>query len=290
MPTLRTTGSEVYYELSGAGAPVLWIQGAAVTGEAWRLQVRHFDSGYQNLIFDNRGIGRSVPFEGPISIEAMADDVRCLMREVGWSSAHIVGHSMGGLIAQQFAIEEPQRVRSLSLLCTFDRGSSAVRLTPWVLWITLRTRLGPRWMRRRAFLEMLMPRTVLWTEDLDKLADHVGKLVGRDLADQPPVLMRQMGAMRRHDVSNRLAALAGIPTLVMSAAQDPIAPPRFGQRLARLIPGARFEQVEAASHAMMIHSPERTNRRLGEFLSGCEQRHAARVRVPPLSSPQPAIS
>jgi pimeloyl-ACP methyl ester carboxylesterase len=106
---------------------------------------------------------------------------------------------MGGVIAQQLALDCPQRVRSLSLLCTFARGKDAARLTPWVLWMTLRTRIGTRPMRRRAFLEMICPRSALQTADVGALAARFSKLIGRDLADQPPILMKQLMAMGRHD-------------------------------------------------------------------------------------------
>src|SRR5688572_19884177 len=113
---------------------------------------------------------------------------------------HVIGHSMGGVIAQQLALDCPKRVRSLSLFCTFARGKDAARLTPWVLWMTLRTRIGTRRMRRRAFLEMLWPVDTLNTVDNDELAGRVASLIGRDLADQPAILMKQVGALRHHDV------------------------------------------------------------------------------------------
>src|SRR4051812_15815037 len=155
MPTLKRSDADLYYELSGNGAPVLLIQGVGVVGGCWRPQVNALQSNFQTLVFDNRGIGKSLPCTRPISIEAMAEDARALMDAAAWESAHVMGHSMGGVIAQQLALDCPHRVRSLTLLCTFGRGKDAARLTPWILWITLRTRIGTRPMRRRAFLELL---------------------------------------------------------------------------------------------------------------------------------------
>src|SRR5678816_4531102 len=178
MITLDRLGVAICYELAGQGPPVLLIQGVGVVGEGWRPQVDALKQRFQMLIFDNRGIGKSVPCTGPISIEAMAQDARAIMDAAGWDSAHVVGHSMGGVIAQQLALDCPQRVRSLSLLCTFGRGKDAARLTPSVLWMTLRTRMGTRRMRRRAFLEMLWPKTELQTVNLDELAVQIATLVG----------------------------------------------------------------------------------------------------------------
>jgi len=141
MPRLNRSDVSLYYEISGQGPPVILIQGIGVVGGCWRPQVEYLSKSSQTLFFDNRGIGKSEPCDGAITIGAMADDTRAIMDAVGWDSAHVVGHSMGGIIAQQFALDCPKRVRSLSLLCTFGRGKEGARLTPWVVWMTLRTRV-----------------------------------------------------------------------------------------------------------------------------------------------------
>ena len=125
--TLQRNQVDVHYELGGTihGPRLLFIQGVGVIGEGWRPQVLELNGYFQTLVFDNRGIGRSQPCRGPISIEAMADDARALLDEVGWESAHVIGHSMGGVIAQQLALDCPKRISSLSLLCTFLRGKDA---------------------------------------------------------------------------------------------------------------------------------------------------------------------
>jgi len=266
MANLKRPAVGLYYEVTGQGAPVLLIQGVGVVGEGWRPQVDALEQRFQTLIFDNRGIGKSVPCAKPISIEAMAEDARALMDAAGWESAHVVGHSMGGVIAQQLALDCRQRVRSLSLLCTFARGKDAARLTPWVLWMTLRTRVGTRRMRRRAFLEMICPPVALQTADTDALAARFATLIGRDLADQPPILMKQLMSMGRHDTFSRLGELRDIPTLVVSAEHDRIALPRYGQILANAIPGARFELMRDASHGVPIHTADRINEQLLLFL------------------------
>jgi pimeloyl-ACP methyl ester carboxylesterase len=270
MSLFKQTDVELYYELSGRGCPVLFIQGVGVTGEGWRPQVRGLEGNFRTLTFDNRGIGRSIPCRGPISVEVMAGDARALLDAVGWDSAHVVGHSMGGVIAQQLALDCPQRVRSLSLLCTFARGKDAGRLTPWVLWMTLRTRIGSRRMRRRAFLEMLMPKDDLRFANVDELAAQVASFIGRDLSDQPPILMKQLLAMSRHDCFSRLGELAEIPTWVLSAEHDRIALPEHGRLLAGAIPGARYEEFPAASHGVTIQKSRRINQMLTQFLNAVE--------------------
>lgn len=267
MGLLKREQGNIHYELSGKGEAVVLIQGVGVTGEGWRLQVRELEKTFQTLTFDNRGLARSSSVQGPITIEAMAQDAQALMDEAGWSSAHVVGHSMGGVIAQQLALDCPERVRSLSLLCTFARGKDALRVTPWILWMTLRTRIGSRRARRRAFLAMLFPKTYLNQKDSDELAREVGEIIGRDLADQPPVMMKQVLALGRHDVSHRLRDLEKIPSLVISAPHDRIALPSSGRRLAKLILGACYEEISDSSHGVIIQKAGEVNRRLKEFIA-----------------------
>src|SRR5688572_30549238 len=92
MATLKRRDVDLYCEVAGQGVPLLLIQGVGVVGEGWRPQVDALKHRFQTLIFDNRGIGKSTPCNGPISIEAMAEDARALMDGAGWESAHVIGH------------------------------------------------------------------------------------------------------------------------------------------------------------------------------------------------------
>ena len=270
MATLIRPDTNLYYELSGtAGPPVLLVQGVGVTGEAWRRQVEVISQTCRTLAFDNRGIGRSLPCAGLISINAMAEDAFALMDAVGWESAHVVGHSMGGLIGQQMAIDAPGRVRSLACVCSFSRGKDAARLTLPVLWMGIRTRLGTRKMRRNAFLNILYSADRLRRSDLPKLAAETSSLIGRDLADSPPILMKQLQACARHHLRPRLGELASIPTLVVSAEFDVIARPEYGKDLAAAIPGAEFALHAGVAHGNLLEQPEWLNERLlNHFGSG----------------------
>lgn len=259
MPQLRLKDASLYFELVGTGEPVLFIQGCGVTGSGWQPQVEKLSTSFQCLTFDNRGIGRSVTTSPAPTVEQMARDACLLIEAVRWRSAHVVGHSLGGVIAQQLALDAPHRVRSLSLLCTFSKGSEGGRITPWVLWISLRTRIGSRRMRRRAFLEMLFPPEYLAQVSIDKLASDLAPIIGRDLADQPKILMKQVKALGAHDCSARLHELAHIPTLVVSAERDPIALVRFGRRLSQGIPESRYVEIPGMSHGVPLQDPATIN-------------------------------
>lgn len=267
-------GCRLSYRVCGDGPPVLLIQGVAVHGDGWRPQVEGLRGRYRCLSFDNRGMGGSQPVGCPLTVQQMAEDARVLMDAQGWESAHVVGHSLGGLVALHLALENRRRVRSLALLCTFADGRVATRLTPGILWVGLRTRIGPRPLRRRAFLQLVMPPGAATSRRAqDDLAASLAPLFGHDLADQPPVTMKQMAAMRAYDATPRLGELAGLPTLVLSAAHDRIAPPAAGRALAAGIRGARYVEMSDASHGVTIQHAERVNTLLAEHFAEADRRN-----------------
>ena len=263
-------GCRLTYRVRGEGPPVLMIQGVGLHGDGWLPQVDGLAGEYRCLTFDNRGMGRSQPLGEPLSVAQMAEDALVLLDAQGWDSAHVMGHSLGGLIALHLALTVRERVRSLALLCTFARGSVATSLSPRMFWIGLRTRVGPRRSRRRAFLEMIMPPSTLAEIDRDAVAESLIPIFGHDLADQPPIVMKQLAAMRVYDATPRLGELAGLPTLVVSAAYDPIAPPTAGRVLAAGIPQARYVEIADASHGVPIQQADRINTMLREHLAQAE--------------------
>lgn len=259
-------GCDLTYCVSGNGPPVVLIQGAGVQGGGWAPQIAALSSRYSCLYFDNRGIGLSQPNSSRISVEQMAADTLALMDAEGWKSAHIVGHSLGGLIALHIALTHRERVRSLALLCTFADGRIPVRFSARMIWIGLRARIGTRRQRRNAFVGMVMPKAVLAMSDRTELAQSVGRIFGHDLADQSLAVMSQLAAMRAYDATPRLGELSGLHTLVIAGSEDLIAPAWAGRRLAQGIGGARFIEIPNAAHALPIHSPALVNDLLLEHL------------------------
>jgi pimeloyl-ACP methyl ester carboxylesterase len=274
MPYVKINEADLYYEVAGAGPPVLLIQGAAAIGGAWRPQVDNLREAFTCVTFDNRGIGQSTAGPQALTIEQMAQDALALCDELGLES-HIVGHSMGGLIAQELALAAPRRVRSLALLCTFARGREAARISPRTVCMGIGTDIGSRASRRRNFLKILFSRNYLQATDEIGLAERTGTLLGRDLAGSPPILRQQLAAMRRFD---RTADLANIdaPAMVVSAQYDPIALPGFGRHLAQQIAGARYVEIPGTSHGVTIQLPETVNDILQLHFDRVEQtlRHA----------------
>ena len=257
--TLALGAATLAYEVAGSGPCVLMIQGVGVAGCGWEPQVAALADRYRTIAFDNRGIGRSSPSDGPLTIERMAADALAIADAEGAERFHLVGHSMGGLIAQHLAVTVRPRVVSLALLCTFGSGKDGARMSPGMMIRALRTRVGTRAMRRSAMLELVMSNRSLQGADRAPMAAELGRTFGRDLADSPPILMQQLRAMSNYGATPGLAALADLPTLVVSGRQDLIARPALGRALADAIPGARYVEFPEAAHALPIESAREVN-------------------------------
>jgi pimeloyl-ACP methyl ester carboxylesterase len=256
-----------------------------VHGSGWLPQLPALTPSFTCLRWDHRGIGSSQPIGSKISIAQLVDDSLALMDSQGWDSAHIVGHSMGGILAQELALRARSRVKSLTLICTVAKGSDATGLTWFRFWTGSRTRIGTRAARRRAFLHIVLPPGAV-PSDKQKcadLAEQIAKYFGHDLADHSPHEMKQLLALGAHDTTPRLAELAGIPTLVISGELDGIAPARCGRALANAIPRAKYVEFQGAAHGVPIMRAEEVNNLLFAHITTPES-SASYERYPTQSS------
>jgi len=268
--TVATADGDLSYACAGAGPSVLAIQGVGVAGRGWRPQVDALSTRYRFITFDNRGIGKTDRGTAALTIEGMALDAIAVIDAEGLDHVHVLGHSMGGLIAQQLALTHRERVTSLSLLCTFADGGAATRLSGRMLALALRSRIGTRTMRRNGMLRMILPDDYIRRHDPASLARNLGDLFGRDLADQPAIIRQQLRAMSRYSALPRLRELSGIPTLVMSGRHDPIAPPALAKEIASRIDGARYIEFANAGHALPIQLAEEVNALLSDHFAKAE--------------------
>src|SRR5262245_25975925 len=141
MRWLQLVDARIGYEVTGRGPSVLFIQGVGVAGRGWLPQVQEFARTHTCVTFDNRGLGGSTGDVSRLSVHALADDVIALIRDLDLGPVHLVGHSLGGVIAQCVALRRPELVKSLALLCTFVGGRDLERASPRLLWLGLRSRL-----------------------------------------------------------------------------------------------------------------------------------------------------
>jgi len=260
-------GGEIHWAASGQGPPVLMIQGVGVAGVGWGPQVAGLGDRFRCVRFDNRGVGASTAAHDALSIEQMAGDALAVMDAQGWDRAHIVGHSMGGLIAQAVALAAPDRVRSLALLCSFARGTQATKVDLGVMWIGMQMRVGTRAMRRRAAVRLVLTDSYIATRDFDELHAELAAVFGRDdMADQPAVVMKQVGAMSRYDPTEQIDAIRHLPTLALTAEHDRLAKPAFTEELAERF-GTEAIVLASSGHACTVQLAPRVNELLGAHWS-----------------------
>lgn len=277
MPTAPSNGIDVYYEEHGSGEPLLLIMGLAGDSLAWLFQRDAFAAHYRTVVFDNRGVGRTSKPDGPYSIAQMADDAAGLMEALDIGRAHVVGVSMGGMIAQELALRHPQRVRSLVLGCTYARPDAGVSATfeeslahfggtrgaDGAIEVDLST-VDPM-----AFIQRLLPLTFTPQFMMNELPKMIQVFAGAlqhgfDLR----AILAQVAATQSHDTLERLAEI-GVPTLVLTGDSDLLIPPANSDAIAARIPGARLERIAGGSHGFNFEKPEQFNAAVLGFLRSC---------------------
>ena len=247
---------------------MLFIQGVGVTGAGWSPQVRELARDHSCVFFDNRGIGQSSGDVRQLSVEQMARDTLALLDALQITRAHVVGHSLGGVIAQCLALRAPARVQSLTLMCTFAGGRDLRLPSGRLMWLGLRSQLGTRQMRREGFARLVTPESYIAARGMAQVVAELEDVFARELSAPPSVTDRQLTALRKHDERSRLGELGAIPTLVMSGKHDPIARPEFGRALTSGIGSARFSEWASASHALPIQESAAVNQELRAHFAG----------------------
>jgi 3-oxoadipate enol-lactonase len=184
----------------------------------------------------------------------MVDDAIAVLNEAGVEGAHVIGASMGGMIAQQLALDHPDRVRSLVLACTTPGGRGGA--PPWRMLVAsaLRPMLGSR--RTFPIVAPVLYASKTRREQPDRLREDLERRMEDNTS--AVTFYAQMGAIAGHDTRGRLGELAGIPTLVVHGLDDTLIPPDRGRDLARLIPGARLELIPSCGHILGTDAEEAT--------------------------------
>jgi 3-oxoadipate enol-lactonase len=263
--TVRANGQELYFEVHGEGPPLVLIMGIGYDARLWTLaQVPALAHTFQVVIFDNRDAGRSSKAVAPYTIADMADDVAALMDALDITRAHLLGLSMGGMIAQEFALRHPDRLHRL-VLSGCGAAPARVAFDPirtWN-WVKANDKGGEvfasqqfTWLFSTAFLRN--PEAVQQTISLlSSNPDPIG----------PEAYNRQAQAYLRHDAFDRLADIES-PTLVIVGEQDLLTPPWICREVAERIPGSRFEIIkgDGSSHVVAIERPDEFNHLVTSFL------------------------
>jgi pimeloyl-ACP methyl ester carboxylesterase len=264
MPDAYNGEVRLSYEVAGPrdAGTVVFVEGLGYGRWMWRWQREALDD-YETILWDNRGTGESAEPEGPYSISAMADDLAAVLDDVGADSAHVVGASMGGMIAQQFALDHG-RADSLSLVCTTPGGPEAVP-TPEATQQRIFDVPEEYDERERRRYKMAPAMTEAFRTDNEDLVERiVDWRLESDASEQ--ALAWQAAAVEGFDVHDRLDEIR-VPALVLHGTADRVVPVENGRLLADGLPDAHYREFDGAPHLLFVERADGVNRALREFLA-----------------------
>jgi pimeloyl-ACP methyl ester carboxylesterase len=255
MPKIELSQTELNYERRGSGEPLLLIQGMGGTHVSWgRPFSELLERDFEVIAFDNRGMGLSRRVGGEFSIAEMAADTAELMGALELETAHVMGISMGGMIAQELALRHPEKVRTLALGCTYCGGPQG-RLTEQSVGERLAQAMasGDRDTLIRAMYEVNVSSAYA-----AEASNFDAFLAMAKTSPAPiPVIMLQAQAIGGHDTSARLPSL-DVPTLVVHGDEDQMLDVANGRLIAELIPGAQLEVLPGVGHMFWWEQPQRS--------------------------------
>jgi pimeloyl-ACP methyl ester carboxylesterase len=257
MPNAVINGIHIDYRIDGQGYPLVMIMGYSSPRSGWASQVPVFKKHFQVITFDNRGVGKSDKPAGPYTTRMMADDAVALMDHLGIKKAHVVGASMGGMIAQEFAINYPDRVSKLVLACTYccKQGESGDTKEQAEL-----TRLPPKKMPaamaklacNKPFYRFIVGTMASLQLNFASAAANVG-------------IEGQTAACFNHNTLDRLASIKA-PTLVIVGTEDHLIVPTSSDVITKQIPGAKLVKVPGGSHMFFMENKREFNQAVLDFL------------------------
>ena len=266
MPTAKVNGISLYYKVQGEGEPLILIMGFSGRHEAWFCQTRDFKRYYRVVTFDGRGVGNSEKASGSYTIRTMADDIIGLMNHLEIDRAHILGTSMGGIVAQEIAINYPARVRKLVLGSTYAGGDEMSDVSSE---IQKALGLGEDFteadirsvdiMKFMSTVTALSFNKRLYRLILVPLSKRYARSIGFE---------ELMGQFEASATCNTLDSLHNIeaPTLVITGTRDRVVPPVSSEVIAGRIPGAKLVKIDGGSHAIHMEMRGRFNKEVLDFL------------------------
>ncbi len=259
--TLRNTLT-LYYEIEGAGETVVLIQGLDRDHTGMRFQRKELVKHFQVITYDARGTGLSDVPEGPYTCEQMADDLALLLQELGIAETHVIGASMGGAVAQEFALKYPEMLRRLVLFCTYCKADAFVRQLVG-FWVKAIEKTGHAllcegimpWLYSREFFENEQM-ALDWARQVIKAQEQSYSIKGFQLKAE---------AALNADTADRLHFI-NAPTLVVAGELDMVVPPALCKELARAIKGAQLKLIKGGAHAFFDEKPSEVNEVITAFL------------------------
>jgi 3-oxoadipate enol-lactonase len=265
MAFVENQGVKIYWDERGSGEPVLLIMGLSYPSYMWHRSRPVLATRYRTIALDNRGVGQSDVPAGPYTMAQMASDAVAVLDATGVERAYVIGVSMGGMIAQEFALQYPGRVRSLILACTAAGGPTAVQAEPAALQVLMsRANMTPD-----EAIEAIIP-FIYHPATSRKLIDE-DMAIRRKWYPETAGYMGQLQAIFGWEAYSRLEKIQAA-TLVIHGDADRLVPAANGKLIAGKIAGAKFAEIARASHIFDTDQPEASQRAILEFLDAQSHR------------------
>ena len=264
MPVVKLENLELYYEIIGQGDPLVMIRGLGSNVDHWYEQAPVLSKKYQLLVFDNRGIARSSNPGGPFSTGDMAADTTALMEAVGIKNAHVLGFSMGGMVAQEMALNYPEKVNGLILVATDCGVTQRIKARPEV------SRLFSEMVSQGTAEAKLAAAACLYAKQtFESKMDVIERYneVSMRFPASTDMMARQWEAVTQHDACSRLQNISS-PTLTLTGSEDVLIPPENAKIMADMIPDARTKTITDGGHLVPIEQPQQFNTAVIDFLDG----------------------
>jgi 3-oxoadipate enol-lactonase len=261
MPVAKVNDVDLHYELDGDGEEaIVLINGLADDVETWFAQMDDFvAAGYRVLRIDNRGIGASSKPAGPYTSRMLADDAKAVVDSIGLTDFHLMGVSMGGMIAQEYALAYPGDLRSVTFGCTYAApGPFCSRM--FAMWADMAPVLG---------VPFVMRDVTLWAFTLPFFESRGDELAEFETAmrymDQPVhAYLAQLAVIQNHDTTDRLGQIR-TPALVLAGEEDILIPVTLSRRIHELVPGSEWATTKGG-HACLWEHPAEFNQTFLEFI------------------------
>ena len=258
MPTVSVNSSQLYYQESGNGYPLILLHGLGSSGDDWWFQTSAFSSCFRVILPNLRGHKQSSPLRGPLSVYTLAADIARLMEALAVPQAHILGLSLGGAVAQMLAIEFPEKVNKLILVNTFARlWPTSLRETYTLARRVVVSRFLPPLTTAKVVARDLFPRP-----DQAALRDEVLRRIGVNDVTSYRLLV---DTIRRFDSRSRLDRIQA-STLLITGDRDAVVPRGCQQQLVRSIRQIQWHIVRDSGHATPVDQPEEFNKTVMNFL------------------------
>ncbi len=265
MPTVKVGDISIYYEIHGEGEVLVLVMGYGGSSGQWFRQVPGLSHEYRVVAFDNRGAGRSDKPDVPYTMQMFAQDIARLLEALAIDAAHIYGVSMGGMIAQEFALRYPERVISLILGCTICGGAHTIPPDEEAMMVLFDMERMKRLTPEEAARELLP--FLCGQEFIDNNPDIVEQWIANSVEYVTPLhgYQRQGEAIMGHDTYDRLPQIK-VPTLVISGSTDRLVPVENSRLLASRIPDVELVILGNAGHGFFIEAAEEANMAILDFL------------------------